>query len=174
MRYIDTMLAAFTFHPPKVHAGGPFSDRASASRDDMQHFVSLPRIRLLGWKRRIAQLHKQYVAGIKQLDDMAGGDFTKASPDQQDQILIQISDFRDILFTHAIEGMYAVPEYGGNQGLVGWQDIEFPGDSQPRGYTASQVSTSDGPDPASPSALALLGAPFEHVIALMKRGLRRG
>ena len=35
--------------------------------------------------------------------------------------------------------MYAVPEYGGNANLVGWSDIKFPGDSQPRGYTNAEV-----------------------------------
>ncbi|MBV9720889.1 MAG: gluconate 2-dehydrogenase subunit 3 family protein, partial [Mycobacterium sp.] len=28
VRYIDIMLAAFSFSPPKVHAGGPWSNRA--------------------------------------------------------------------------------------------------------------------------------------------------
>ena len=50
------------------------------------------------------------------------------------------SGFTDMLFAHAIEGTYSVPEYGGNSGLRGWQDIAFPGDVQPRGYTDEQVS----------------------------------
>jgi hypothetical protein len=57
-------------------------------------------------------------------------------------------DFRDILFTHAIEGTYSVPEYGGNVGLVGWQEIKFAGDVQPVGWSDVKVSTSDGADPA--------------------------
>src|SRR5262245_16927332 len=32
---IDALLAAFSFHPPLIHAGGPFSNRAGAHRDDM-------------------------------------------------------------------------------------------------------------------------------------------
>jgi hypothetical protein len=31
VRYIDIMLAAFSFSPPKVHAGGPYSNRAGGS-----------------------------------------------------------------------------------------------------------------------------------------------
>src|SRR5207237_6427907 len=142
IRYIDTMLAAFTFRTPRVHAGGPFSDRAGGKHDEMRHFVPLARIRRLGWEKRIVQLHRAYRKGVKELDSLAGGDFTTASPQQQDGALAQ-SSFRPLLFEHAIEGMYAVPEYGGNQGLGGWQDIKFPGDTQPRGYTPKQVSTSD-------------------------------
>jgi hypothetical protein len=36
--------------------------------------------------------------------------------------------------------MYGAPEYGGNQGLVGWHNIDFAGDVQPRGYTDAEVS----------------------------------
>src|SRR5689334_11496589 len=32
---IDALLGAFTFDPPLIHAGGPFSDRAGATHDDM-------------------------------------------------------------------------------------------------------------------------------------------
>src|SRR5881397_578213 len=68
VRYIDTMLAAFTFHPPKVHAGGPFSGRAGGSGNDMKRFVPLSRVRMLGWEKRIKQLHRVYRDGIKELD----------------------------------------------------------------------------------------------------------
>jgi hypothetical protein len=30
---------------------------------------------------------------------------------------------------------------------VGWKDISYPGDIQPRGYTAEETARSDGPDP---------------------------
>ncbi len=36
--------------------------------------------------------------------------------------------------------MYGAPEYGGNQGLVGWSYIGFLGDVQPRGYSDEEVS----------------------------------
>src|SRR5205823_1859170 len=70
-RYIDTMLGAFTFHPARIHAGGPFSNRAGASHDAMARFVPLARIRRLGWERRIAQLHRTYRRGVKELDAMS-------------------------------------------------------------------------------------------------------
>ena len=61
--------------------------------------------------------------------------------------------FTDLLFQHAIEGVYAVPEYGGNAGLVGWKEIGFPGDRQPKGFTADEVSRSDGRDPLEPTGI---------------------
>ena len=45
-----------------------------------------------------------------------------------------------MLYAHACQGMYGAPEYGGNQGLVGWKNIDFAGDVQPRGYTDAEVS----------------------------------
>jgi gluconate 2-dehydrogenase gamma chain len=74
-----------------------------------------------------------------------------------------MSAFTSLLFEHTIEGMYANPEYGGNRGLAGWKDIGFPGDIQPRGYSAQEVERSDGPDPVPGTpivadVLKLLGA----------------
>src|ERR1700758_1907941 len=50
---IDMLLAAFEFDPPLIHAGGPFSNRAGARRDDFAHFVPLDRLAELGWRIRI-------------------------------------------------------------------------------------------------------------------------
>jgi hypothetical protein len=49
--------------------------------------------------------------------------------------------------------MYSVPEYGGNADLVGWQEISWVGDRQPRGFTDAQVTLSDGPDVYVPSGI---------------------
>src|SRR2546428_2404979 len=84
VRYVDTMLAAFTFRPARIHAGGPYSDRAGAAEDDMKRFVPLSRMRKLGWEKRVKELHHEYRKGVRELDSLAGGDFTQASPDQQD------------------------------------------------------------------------------------------
>jgi Gluconate 2-dehydrogenase subunit 3 len=141
VRYIDIMLAAFSFSPPKVHAGGPWSNRAGGSEDFMANFVPLDRAQNYAWQQRIDTLRSQYTNGIALLDQLAGGDFTTASTTKQDSILThgQALSFTQLLFGHAIEGMYAVPEYGGNANLVGWLDIKWPGDSQPRGYTNAEV-----------------------------------
>ena len=139
--FLDTMLSAFSFSPPMVHAGGPWSNRAGGTQDFMADFVPLDRAQTYGWQQRIAGYREQYTNGIALLDQQAGGDFTSVSKVRQDLILAhgKAESFTKLLFGHTVEAMYAVPEYGGNANLVGWQDIKFPGDSQPRGYTNAEV-----------------------------------
>ncbi len=140
--YIDGLLAAFAVDPPRLHAGGPFSDRPAGGSDDMAVFVPLPHVQEQAWQTRVKQLQHRYRDGITLLDGLAGGDFTAAAPAQQDRVLAraEVEPFLDTLFTQVIEGMYSVPEYGGNAGLSGWQDIAWPGDRQPVGYPPAQVS----------------------------------
>jgi hypothetical protein len=151
--YIDTMLAAFGEKPvPMIFAGGPWSDRHPAGgkgADPMASFIALDPVSEIAWRKRIGGWQQQYRDGIASLDKLAGGDFTKARPATQDKVLAKaaVSAFGSLLFEHTIEGLYANPEYGGNRGLSGWKDIDYPGDSQPRGYTPDEVSRSDGHDP---------------------------
>jgi gluconate 2-dehydrogenase gamma chain len=148
VRYIDGMLGALGERPARVFTGGPFSDRNGHPHDDMARFVALDRVEQLAWTRRLAALRERYDAGIAALDDGTGGDFVAATAASRDDVLVaNPGDFTTLLMQHSIEGMYANPEYGGNSGLLGWSDISFPGDSQPRGYTAEQVTNGDGPDP---------------------------
>ena len=149
--YVDTLLGAFTFATPAVLAGGPFSDRPDPTRpNDMATFVPLTRVQEHAWRLRVEQLQEAYRDGVATLDRLAGGDFATLPGPAQDAVLMQDEAvaFRDVLFTHAIEGTYSVPEYGGNAGLVGWQEIRFAGDRQPLGWSDAEVSRSDGPDPA--------------------------
>lgn len=179
VRYIDTMLSVFSFSPARVHAGGPWSNRSGGSTDYMAEFVPLDRAQTVGWKARVAELQQTYRTGIAALDAAASThDFTAASTEEQDQILIDQDAFRSQLFTNTIEGMYAIPEYGGNAGLVGWKDIGFPGDSQPRGYTADEVERSDGVDPVAardlPIAQSVLKLFPKAAGAVVSRGFPRG
>lgn len=150
--YVDGLLAAFAVDPPRVHAGGPVSDRPAGGPDEMSAFVPLSRVQREAWRSRVQQLQRTYREGIRRLDRLAGGDFTALAPARQDHVLtsVEVQPFLDAMFTHAIEGMYSVPEYGGNAGLSGWRDIGWPGDRQPLGYPATQVTRSDGPDPVRP------------------------
>jgi hypothetical protein len=155
VRYIDTMLGALGLSPQAVFAGGPFSNRAGNPTDDMAQFIGLGPAEATAWKSRIAGWRAAYEAGIDALDNGAGGDFAKASNEARDAALVKDpGGFTTLLFGHAIEAMYSPPEYGGNAGLVGWTDIKFPGDVQPRGYTPSEVSNSDGPDRYVPDGIA--------------------
>jgi len=153
--YIDTMLAALQDDPPAVFAGGPWSSRHTSGPDLMARFATLDPVARIAWQRRITRYQSQYRQGIEALDKLAGGDFTKAGKDKQDKILAtqSVSDFTSLLFEHTIEGLYSAPEYGGNRDTSGWQEIGFPGDIQPRGYTKDEVERSDGHDPAPQSPI---------------------
>jgi Gluconate 2-dehydrogenase subunit 3 len=165
--YIDAMLAALGSldgAAPPVFAGGPWSNRHTSGPDLMARFIPLDPVTRIAWRRRLTGWQQQYRQGIATLDKLAGGDFTKVSNADRDKILAGsgASDFLSLLFEHTIEGLYSVPEYGGNRDLAGWKDIGYPGDSQPRGYTPDEVSRSDGRDPVADTgvvaeALKLLG-----------------
>jgi hypothetical protein len=172
VRYIDVLLGAFTATPPRIWAGGPWSDRSGSNENHMDNFVPLSPVQEKIWRARIAGLQKTYRDGIAALDAAAGDDFTKASADEKDQILADAGPFLDVLFTHAIEGFLSVPEYGGNEDLVGWQEIEWKGDVQPRGYTPAEVGESDGLDPVVPDVLiAAVIANFEAAaLAIVAEG----
>jgi hypothetical protein len=150
--YIDSMLGALGAldeAAPLIFAGGPWSNRHTSGPDLMARFTSLDPVARIAWRQRLTGWQQQYRQGIATLDKLAGGDFTAVSHARQDKILAGsgASAFLALLFEHTIEGLYAAPEYGGNKNLVGWKDIAFPGDIQPRGYTPDEVSRSDGPDP---------------------------
>lgn len=166
--YIDAMLGALhdgALPTEKVFAGGPWSNRHTSGPDLMARFVPLDPVAQIAWRKRLTSWQDQYRQGIGHLDKLAGGDFTGASHARQDKILAtgSVSEFTSLLFGHTIEGLYASPEYGGNRGLAGWREIGFPGDIQPRGYTADEVERSDGHDPVGDTGivgdvLKLLGA----------------
>ena len=159
--YIDAMLGALgalgsDTPPPMIFAGGPWSNRHTSGPDLMAMFVTLDPVARIAWRKRLTGWQQQYHEGIAALDKLAGGDFTRATPKNQDKILAtqSVSAFTSLLFEHTMEGLYASPEYGGNRGLAGWQDIGFPGDIQPRGYTSAEVERSDGHDPISNTGIA--------------------
>jgi hypothetical protein len=169
--YIDMMLGSLRtvsgtgVPPPMIFAGGPWSNRHTSGPDLMASFVTLDPVTRIAWRKRLTGWQQQYQQGIAALDKLAGGDFTRAAPAEQDKILAtqSVSTFTALLFEHTIEGLYANPEYGGNRDLAGWKDIGFPGDIQPRGYTGDEVERSDGRDPVDDTSvvaavLKLLGA----------------
>jgi hypothetical protein len=136
--YIDTLLGAFSFDPPRIFAGGPFSGRAGGEAA-FDRFTPLTRNQERAWRTRIDTWQREYRDGIASL----GTDFASAPPSEQDARLDAVPKFKTLLYEHACEGAYGAPEYGGNRELAGWRAIGFPGDVQPRGYTDAEVS---GPD----------------------------
>jgi hypothetical protein len=148
--YIDNLLGAFRFDPPRIWAGGPFSGRAGgdASFDSFMRLDPLDelvwRTRIEGsqgraereWNGPVTGLQERYGEGMAVL----GPDFAELGPEDQDVRLQVAADFRTLLYEHACEAMYGAPEYGGNRDLAGWRAIGFAGDVQPRGWSDAEVS----------------------------------
>ena len=149
---IDALLAAFSFDPPLIHAGGPFSNRAGARRDDMARFVPLDPLAELGWRIRlegsqgrpersfagdVVGLQQQYRDGLARFPGFVG-----ASPAEQDARLgaPEALDFVAQVLSDTLDVMYGPPEYGGNKDGIGWAYIDHEGDVQPRGYSDAEVS----------------------------------
>jgi hypothetical protein len=150
--YVDGLLGAFSFTPPRIWAGGPFSGR-HGGEDGFSQFLPLGRLEELAWRTRIegslgrperefngpvVGWQEHYRAGLAEL----GADFCTLSEAEQDHRLAEPGNrpFVNLLYEHACEGMYGAPEYGGNRDLVGWRYIGFEGDVQPRGFTDAEVS----------------------------------
>jgi hypothetical protein len=148
--YIDRLLGAFTVHPPRIWAGGPFSGRHGGDAS-FARFLRLSRLEELAWRTRIEGSQgiaerefngpvngwqQEYRDGIAAL----GADFVGLPSVEQDARLDAVPEFKQLLYEHACEGAYSAPEYGGNRDLAGWRAIGFPGDVQPRGYTDDEVS----------------------------------
>lgn len=148
--YIDGFLGAFSFDPPRIWAGGPFSGR-HGGENAFANFHHLTGLDELAWRTRIegsrgiperefngpvVGLQEEYRAGLAAL----GADFAAVDGEEQDRRLREGGEFTELLFQHACEGMYGAPEYGGNRDLVGWRYIGFRGDVEPRGYTDDEVA----------------------------------
>ena len=148
--YVDGLLGAFSFDPPRIFAGGPFSGRFGGEAS-FANFLPISRLDELAWRTRIEGSvgipEREFngpVVGWQELyrDGIAalGADFAELRPDEQDARLDAVPEFKQLLYQHACEGAYAAPEYGGNRDLGGWRAIGFEGDVQPRGYSDEEVS----------------------------------
>jgi Gluconate 2-dehydrogenase subunit 3 len=148
--YIDGLLGAFAFDPPRIWAGGAVSGRFGGS-SGFASFHRLSALDELAWRIRIEGslgiperewngpvegLQERYAAGLQLL----GADFADVAAEEQDRRLNAHEAFTKLVYEHACEGMYGAPEYGGNRNGAGWSYIGFPGDVQPRGYTDEEVS----------------------------------
>jgi hypothetical protein len=151
--YVDNLLAAFTFDPPLIHAGGPFSGRFGGE-PSFAHFLPLSRNEELAWRTRIEGSRgipaREFNGPVRGWQDVyrdgvaaLGEDFCDADEGTRAQRLRAQPELRRLLYAHACEGAYGAPEYGGNRDLMGWRAIGFAGDVQPRGYTDEEVSRRD-------------------------------
>jgi hypothetical protein len=148
--YIDTLLGAFTFDPPRIWAGGPTSGRLGGA-PAFARFHQLSALDELAWRMRIegsqgrperefngpvVGLQEVYRQGLGAL----GEDFAQVDRKEQRRRLRADEEFRATLYGHCCEGMYGAPEYGGNRDGVGWAYLGRHGDVQPRGYSDEEVS----------------------------------
>jgi hypothetical protein len=148
--YVDTLLGAFTFDPPRIWAGGPTSGRFGGAAA-FATFLPLSRLDELAWRMRIegsqGRPEREFNGPVEGLQDKyarglaaLGADFASVDGKEQRRRLRQQDEFRELLWEHCGEGMYGAPEYGGNRDAVGWAAIGHAGDVQPRGYSDAEVS----------------------------------
>jgi len=151
--YVDNLLSAFTFDPPLIFAGGPFSGRFGGEAS-FPRFIPLSPLEELAWRTRIEgsrglperefngptrgwqEIYRDGIAAL-------GADFCEVESGEQDRRLHEQGELRSALYVHACEGAYGAPEYGGNRDLEGWRAIGWEGDVQPRGYPDDEVSGRD-------------------------------
>jgi hypothetical protein len=148
--YIDGLLGAFSFDPPRIWAGGPFSGR-HWGEDGFSSFHRLTALDELAWRTRIegsqgrperefngavVGLQQTYREGLAAL----GSDFGDCDADEQYRRLRAHSPFTKLVYEHSCEGMYGAPEYGGNRDGIAWAALGIAGDVQPRGWTDDEVA----------------------------------
>lgn len=165
---IQFLLSAFSFEPPMIFAGGPFSNRGGSSVNHFEKFIALDRYEALAWHLRIegsrdlpersfngpvTGWQSIYRDGLAALDATSGvpGIAFANLPEPLQQVAMSapgnevIAALINVAFPHALEAMYGAPEYGGNRDLTGWRFTDYDGDVQPRGYTTEQVINPDNP-----------------------------
>lgn len=141
---IDALLGAFRTGPPRIYAGGPYSDRGGARVNDFAEFLPLDAYESMAWRRRVRRFQDVYATGLDALAaavpgfaDLPGPARDLALQTNQDA---DVAAMMGLAVTHAFEGTWGAPEYGGNRDGIGWEVIGFDGDRQPRGYTDDEVT----------------------------------
>ncbi len=155
--YVDLLLGAFSFDPPRIWAGGPFSGRHGGDAG-FDGWLELGAVEELAWRMRIEgsqglpeREFNGAVVGWQQLyrDGLAalGNDFAEIDGTEQRRRIAGRLDaeVREVMFAHACESLYGDPVYGGNREGSAWAAIGFAGDVQPRGWTDDEVTNPDVP-----------------------------
>ena len=148
--YIDGLLGAFSFDPPRIWAGGPFSGRHGGEAG-FSRFHRLTALDELAWRTRIegslGRPEREFngpVLGFQEAYRLGlaaiGSDFSTSDPDEQDRRLRANRAFTHLVYEHSCEGMYGAPEYGGNRDGMAWAALGIAGDVQPRGWSDAEVA----------------------------------
>jgi hypothetical protein len=148
--YVDLVLGAFAFDPPRIWAGGPYSGRAGG-RARFDEFLPLSRVEELAWRTRIegslGLAEREWNGAVRGWQEVyrdgiaaLGDDFLARDEEAQRAALDDQPELRGLVFEHACEASYGAPEYGGNRDTVGWRAIAYAGDVQPRGWSDAEVT----------------------------------
>jgi hypothetical protein len=149
--YVDRLLGAFSFDPPRIWAGGPFSGRHGGEAG-FEQWLELGPVEEIAWRIRIEGTkdrpdrsfngpavgwQDRYRAALSTL----GADFAEQPDEEQDRRVADLDeDDRTMIYEHGCEAHYGDPVYGGNVDGAGWQAIGFDGDVLPRGWTDAEVA----------------------------------
>jgi gluconate 2-dehydrogenase gamma chain len=152
VEYIDRLLGTHEGYPQRTYTSGPYADTYDPAEgepepEDGVIWVEEDELERYGWQSRFTprEIYRMGLARFQELVEARhGGSFLDLSEDEQDALLEAIEDaededveetfeplgadtFFELVHKHVVEGFLADPMYGGNQGLVGWQLIGFPG-----------------------------------------------
>jgi gluconate 2-dehydrogenase gamma chain len=152
VEYIDRLLATHEGYPQRTYTSGPYADSYDPAEgepepEDGVIWVEEDELERYGWQSRFSprEIYRMGLARFQELvESRHGGSFLDLSADDQDALLEAIEDAEDddvaeafdpigadtffgLVHKHVIEGFLSDPMYGGNQGLVGWQLVGFPG-----------------------------------------------
>ena len=160
--YIDTLLGAFTFDPPRIFAGGPFSGRWGGEAS-FEHWLPLGPMEELAWRTRIegsqgrperefngpvVGLQQRYRDGLAALGpDFAGRLARRAGPSPRPGSLPSSG----CCTSTRAKACTATRCTAATAAYAGWDAVGWIGDIQPRGYTDEEVAgqREDG-DPSCP------------------------
>ncbi len=153
--YVDQLLGAFSFDPPRIWAGGPFSGRHGGEAG-FDQWLELGALEELAWRTRIEgsqgrperEFNGPVVGWQAALPRRAGRPGRRLRRPRRRRTpgrawpTRPTPTFRELLFEHACEALYGDPVYGGNRDGAAWAAIGFDGDVQPRGWTDDEVDPS--------------------------------
>jgi len=149
--YVDRLLGAFSFDPPRIWAGGPYSGRHGGA-PGFERWLELGPVEELAWRIRIegtqGDPRREFNGAVIGWQDRyrsilatLGEDLADQPTDTQADRIAGLDEAdRTLVYTHACEAQYGDPVYGGNRHGAGWQAIAFDGDVLPRGWTDAEVS----------------------------------
>jgi hypothetical protein len=130
--FIDTLLGAFTFDPPRIwarpdagfHRLGPLEELAWRTRIEGSQGIAERE-----FNGPVVGLQERYRSGLAGLGD----DFADVPVDERRRRLPR--EFASLVYGHTCEAVYGSPAYGGSG--AGWRAIGFEG---PGPFTDDEVS----------------------------------